>query len=129
MALMLAGLSIRADLAGVSSVVRVLGLQERCYRCLLHLCHSAGLPVETLRSMWARLVLKWFISVRLNQRLVVIDDGLKVAKEGRKFAHYRIPILTADLDTTREQLDRFYLSANFADFRFCVPHHLEHLIP
>ncbi len=32
MMLVLAGLSIRSDLAGVSSLVRALGLKEGCYR-------------------------------------------------------------------------------------------------
>ena len=80
----LAGLSVRSDRAGVSSVVRVLGLKERCYRRLLWVCHSAGLPLERLRACWTRLVLTLFTPVRLSGRLVVIGDGLKVAKEGKK---------------------------------------------
>ncbi len=35
MSLVLAGLSIRTDLAGVSGVVRALGLKASCYRRLL----------------------------------------------------------------------------------------------
>ena len=84
MTLVLAGLSIRADLAGVSSIVRALGLKESCYRRLLYLCHSPGLPVERLRGCWTRLVLQLFSPKRVGGRLVVIGDGLKVAKEGRK---------------------------------------------
>ncbi len=84
MTLVLAGLSIRADLAGVSSIVRALGLKESCYRRLLYLCHSPGLPVERLRGCWTRLVLQLFTPKRVGGRLVVIGDGLKVAKEGRK---------------------------------------------
>lgn len=84
MMLVLAGLSIRSDLAGVSSLVRALGLKEGCYRRLLYLCHSPGLPVERLRACWARLVLRLFTAKRIGGRLVVIGDGLKVSKEGRK---------------------------------------------
>lgn len=84
MTLVLAGLSIRADLAGVSSIVRALGLKEICYRRLLYLCHSPGLPVDRLRACWTRLVVKLFTPRRVGGRLVVIGDGLKVAKEGRK---------------------------------------------
>jgi len=36
MALVLAGLSIRSDRAGVSSMVRALGLKAVCYRRLLY---------------------------------------------------------------------------------------------
>ena len=84
MVVVLAGLSIRSDNAGVSSVVRALGLQERCYRRLLHLCHSAALPLDRLRSSWLRLVIRRFEPQRIGDRLVVIGDGLKVGKEGRK---------------------------------------------
>jgi hypothetical protein len=84
MALVLAGLSIRSDRAAVSSVVRVLGLKERCYRRLLWVCHSAGLRLERLRACWTRLVVTLFTPLRLSGRLVVIGDGLKVAKEGKK---------------------------------------------
>ena len=84
MTLVLAGLSIRADGAGVSSFVRVLGLKSVCYRRLLHLCHSRALVVGTLTACWVRLAQGLFTPLRVNGRLVVVDDGLKVAKEGRK---------------------------------------------
>ncbi len=41
MTLALAGLCIRNDLAGVTSLVRALGLQGRCYRCFLNLFDSS----------------------------------------------------------------------------------------
>jgi hypothetical protein len=84
MALVLAGLSIRSDRAGVSSMVRALGLKAVCYRRLLYVYHSPGLCLERLRACWTRLVLKVFRPLRLGGRLLVIGDGLKVAKEGRK---------------------------------------------
>jgi DDE superfamily endonuclease len=84
MTLVLAGLSIRADGAGVSSFVRVLGLKSACYRRLLHLCHSRALVVGTLTACWVRLAQGLFTPLRVNGRLVVVGDGLKVAKEGRK---------------------------------------------
>lgn len=84
MSLVLAGLSIRADLAGVSSLVRVLGLEAKVYRCLLHLFHTPGLNLDKLSGAWTKLVLKVFTPLRLGNRLVLIGDGLKVAKEGKK---------------------------------------------
>lgn len=84
MTLVLAGLSIRADVAGVSSFVRVLGLKAACYRCLLHLCHTGGLALKPLTGCWAQLALSLFTPLRVNGRLVLVGDGLKVAKEGRK---------------------------------------------
>jgi hypothetical protein len=81
---MLMGLTIRPDLAGVSSVVRALGLSARCYDRLLGLCHSRAVAVGVLRSSWVGIVAKRFEPLRLNGRLVLIGDELKVGKEGRK---------------------------------------------
>lgn len=84
MSLVLAGLSIRADLAGVSSIVRVLGLKAKVYRRLLHVFHTSGLDLEKLTGVWTELVLRLFSPFRVGNRLVLIGDGLKVAKEGKK---------------------------------------------
>jgi hypothetical protein len=84
MSLVLAGLAIRTELAGVSSFVRALGLEASCYRRLLYVCHTPGLRLELLSVYWVRLVLKVFTPLRLGGRLVVIGDGLKVGKEGKK---------------------------------------------
>lgn len=84
MTLALAGLCIRNDLAGVTSLVRVLGLRGRCYRCFLNLLHSSGLKQTALESCWTQAVVKLFTPFRLEGRLVLIADGLKVAKEGLK---------------------------------------------
>ena len=84
MSLVLAGLSIRADLAGVSSFVRALGLEASCYRRLLYVCHTPGLQLEVLSAYWVRLVLKVFTPLRFGGRVVMIGDGLKVGKEGKK---------------------------------------------
>ncbi len=84
MTLVLAGLSIRADLAGVSSMVRALGLEAKCYRRLLHVFHSPGLSLNTLTDTWTELVLRLFTPLRVGNRVVLIGDGLKVAKEGKK---------------------------------------------
>ena len=84
MSLVLAGLSIRADLAGVSSIVRVLGLKPKVYRRLLHVFHTSGLDLEGLTGVWTEQVLRLFTPYRVGNRLVLIGDGLKVAKEGKK---------------------------------------------
>jgi hypothetical protein len=79
----LAGLSIRTDLAGVSSIVRALGLEASGYRCLLYVWHPPGLHLEVLSAYWVRLVLKLFTPLRLGGRVVMIGEGLKVGKEGK----------------------------------------------
>ena len=84
MVLVLVGLSVRSDLAGVTSVVRAVWLQPRTYRRLLHLFHSPALDLDKLTAGWIRLVLRLFRPLRLGSRLVFVADGIKVPKEGRQ---------------------------------------------
>ena len=77
MSLVLAGLSIRADLAGVSSIVRALGFEAKYYRRLLYLFHTPALALDKLTGAWSALVLRLLTPLR-------VGDGLMVAKEGQK---------------------------------------------
>ena len=81
----LAALCTRQDLAGVTSFVRALGLRSRCYGCLLDFFHSGALCPDRLARVWTRLALKVHPGVeRSRGRLVVLADGLKKGKCGRK---------------------------------------------
>ena len=85
MALCLAGMTTRKDLAGVSSIVRALGLQEACYSRLLDLFHSPALDLDKLTRAWCTLVFRLHPSIlRVNGRSVLPIRGIKVAKSGRK---------------------------------------------
>ena len=84
MSSVLMGFSVRAELAGVTSFVRALGLAPQAYRSLLHLFHSPGLDLGRLTAAWIALARRLFVPLRVGDRLVVIADGLKVPKEGRK---------------------------------------------
>ena len=86
LALVLAAFCLRPDLAGVTSLVRSVGLTDGCYYCLLHFFHSTALPLETLTATWLVTVrhLLGRRLVRQNGRLVLLVDGLKRPKEGRK---------------------------------------------
>ena len=82
----LAGFCIRPDLAGVTSLVRSLGLRRACYYSLLHFFHSPAVELAALTGRWcqtARRLLARHL-VRVGGRPVVLVDGLKRAKEGRK---------------------------------------------
>jgi hypothetical protein len=81
----LAALCTRQDFAGVTSFVRAFGLRARCYGCLLDFFHSSALCPDRLAQLWARLVLRVHPGiVRCNGRLVVLADGIKKGKCGRK---------------------------------------------
>ena len=86
LAVVLAAFCLRPDLAGVTSLVRSLGLSDPCYYCLLHFFHSSALPLASLTAAWLQTVrhLLGRRLVRVNGRPVVLVDGLKRPKEGRK---------------------------------------------
>ncbi len=84
MVLVLMGLSIRTELAGVTSFVRVLKLSPSLYKPLLHVFHSSGLKLDRLTVLWVRWCRHVFPPVMVGGFLVALADGLKIPKEGRK---------------------------------------------
>ena len=86
MIVFLIGASIRCgDLTGVTSVVRVVGLLPGYYSCLLDFLHSSSLNITLLAQLWTQWVLQnFFEKVTINKRIVLLTDGIKVSKEGKK---------------------------------------------
>jgi len=85
MVVCLAGMTTRKDLMGVTSIVRALGLVPACYDRLLDFFHSPALDLNKLTRLWCDLVFRAHPGiVRVNGRPVLIGDGIKVAKAGRK---------------------------------------------
>lgn len=84
--LCIAGITVRKDLAGVSSIVRALGLKDLFYDRLLDCFHSSAINVDLLTVLWTRLVRRCCASFLLmvNGRLVILGDGIKAAKAGKK---------------------------------------------
>jgi len=84
MLLALASLCCRSDNAGVTSFVRVLNFSGKAYHRFLHLFHSNGMNLDVLTGCWLRLCLTLFRPFEVNSRLVLLADGIKAPKEGRK---------------------------------------------
>src|SRR6058998_489754 len=85
MALCLAGITTRKELLGVTSIVRALGLEPACYDRLLDFFHSPALDLNKLTLAWCALVFRAHPGIlRVNGRPVLVGDGIKVAKAGRK---------------------------------------------
>jgi len=85
MAVWLAGMATRKDLLGVTSIVRALGLKPTYYDRLLDFFHSPALDLGRLTSVWCALVFRNSPRIlRVNGRAVLVGDGIKVAKSGRK---------------------------------------------
>lgn len=85
-AVAVAGMSIRSDLRGITGIVRAWGLVGTCYDRLLDMFHSPAVKVDRLAAVWTQValgVLKPFLTT-FNGRIVLVCDGIKVAKSGRK---------------------------------------------
>jgi len=81
----IAGMTVRIDFLGVTSIVRSLGLEETCYDRILDFFHGTGLKLDKLTHIWTRAVLKIFPHIlRVNGRLLLVGDGIKIPKEGKK---------------------------------------------
>jgi hypothetical protein len=81
----LAGMCIRDDLMGVTSVVRTFGLKEHCYDRILDFFHSPAVNVQRLSNLWVKAVLRIFPDIlTVNGRLLIVGDGIKIPKSGKK---------------------------------------------
>jgi hypothetical protein len=85
MSLCLAGMTVRKDLLGVTSILRALGLEPACYDRLLDFFHSPALDLDKFTTAWCALLFRLDPGIlRVNGRPVLVGDGIKVAKAGRQ---------------------------------------------
>lgn len=82
--LCVAGMSIRTECLGVTSLIRAIGLKQKCYYRFLHLFHDSSLKPALLTLCWIKLATKIFQPLMIGKYKVLVVDGLKVAKEGKK---------------------------------------------
>src|ERR1700741_2718271 len=72
-ATIVAGMTVRADLMGVTSIVRALNLRPALYHRLLAHFHSTGVKLDRLAALWAEVALLLFPApLRVNGRLVLV---------------------------------------------------------
>lgn len=85
-ALSVAATCTRPDLAGVTSMIRALGLKGSCYHSLLGMFHSTAINLEKLAQLWTRTVMGLLESniEHSGDRPVFVADGIKISKTGRK---------------------------------------------
>lgn len=71
-------------LGGVTSLIRSILLSGRSYQSLRDFFHSNAVNLFQLRQLWHDLVLRVFPVVLVNGRSVLVADGIKIAKAGKK---------------------------------------------
>ena len=104
-AVCVAGITVRTEKLGVTSIIRSLGLHGRWYDNLLDNFHSSGIQLDCLSALWAQIVLRLFPHlVRVNGRLVLVGDGIKVAKQGKKMPAVKLLHQESESNTKAEYI-------------------------
>ena len=75
---------MRNDLAGVTSLARSMGTGHLVWRALLSFFASNAVDLERLACIWTEFILSHSACVKINERRVLVVDGIKVAKSGHK---------------------------------------------
>ena len=102
-AVCVAGMTVRSDLLGVTSTVRALGLSKECYDRLLDSFHSSAIRLDAMTRLWVRVVLRSFPgALRVGGRLVLVADGIKIPKRGRKMPGVKLLHQESDSNTKPE---------------------------
>lgn len=78
------GLMVRSDRLGVTSIIRDLSLHSRGYETLIHFFRSSAWSLESLRLTWLQVVQRVAPLFRIQDRVVLVGDGMKQAKEARR---------------------------------------------
>ena len=83
--IILIGFTIKSDFLGVTSLARGAGLLPNYYTCLLNFFSSSAIDLDKLLDLWVKLVFDKFDgAVKLNGRYLLVADGIKIGKEGKK---------------------------------------------
>jgi hypothetical protein len=89
---MVAGLSVSTDTFGVMSIVRALHLDVRFYDMLIKHFRGNGVRADALAALWVKISMTQLFSrpVRVGGRRVLVGDGIKAPKCGRKMPAVRL---------------------------------------
>jgi hypothetical protein len=126
-ATVVAGMTVRVDTLGVTSIVRALNLRPKLYHRLLAHFHSTGVNLDRLAALWVQVVLRLFPSpVCVNGRLVLVGDGIKIPKRGKKMPAVKLLHQQSESNTKPDyimghSLQAVSLLVNAAQSVFAVP--------
>jgi len=100
-----AGLTVRTELLGVTSILRALKLHARCYDALIEHFHSDAVKLDCLCALWARVVFWLFPDpLRVNGHRVLVGDGIKVPKSGKKMPGVKLLHQQSESNTKPEYI-------------------------
>lgn len=104
-AVCVAGITLRTERRGITSIIRATGLQEKYYGNLLDMFHSSGADISKLTMLWTRAMVDLMPNVITeNGRIVLVGDGIKVAKQGKKMPGVKLLHQDSDSNTKAEYI-------------------------
>jgi hypothetical protein len=66
------------------SIIRALGIDHRRYESLLHFFRAKSWTLSAIREKWSKIVARSGLVYHVNGKAILIGDGVKQSKEGRK---------------------------------------------
>ena len=78
------GIMIRSDKAGITSIIRDLGVAPELYTTMVHFFRSSAWNIENLLTTWGRLVKRYAPLCYEDGMVLLVGDGVKQAKEAKK---------------------------------------------
>jgi len=78
------GFMVRLDHHGVSSFVRWLCIEPRLYTALLSFFRASSWQLKTIMHRWWQIVLSSCPLIKVDGRLLLAGDGIKISKEAEK---------------------------------------------
>ena len=112
---------LRSDKLGVTSVIRDLALKPDCYLSMLHFFRASSWSADFIRQCWFRTVLRFAPLYQEGSFHVLIGDGVKQSKEGRRIPEVKklcqefsddsvYPLETVIQDTIRMGMDEICIT-------------------
>ena len=78
------GLMTGTEHFGVTSIIRTMGINPIFYHNLLHFFRASSWNLDKIQEIWMKLVMQSNLVYSVSDMPVLIGDGIKVSKEGRK---------------------------------------------
>jgi len=78
------GLMLRNDHLGLTSIIRELGINPQHYESMLHFFKASSWKIGSIIDCWVKIVSKSGLIHRVHGKPLMIADGVKESKEGRK---------------------------------------------
>ena len=82
--IVIVGLMVRSDHLGVTSIVRELGINPVHYESMVHLFKASSWKIANIIGCWVKIVAKSGLLHRVHGKPLMMGDGVKESKEGRK---------------------------------------------